>query len=157
MRSLFVGMVTGIAAFVLAQSSQGQEDKGVANSKKILTTFWSKVEANDLDGVLSASKLPFCWNDGDPDRVVGKIVRDRENLKKLLKELIAGLKGKKAQLKIVESFSYAQFLKVTGDLLAKDGLLKKDREILDEVMRENGYVLMTKISASQEALCLWDF
>ncbi len=62
-----------------------------------------------------------------------------------MKRLITGLGNGRTQIKSVDSFVYAEFLKITGKLLKKDGALKKDRQILDEVLKKDGCVLMARI------------
>ncbi len=65
MRSKYSPLITGVAAALVVlggiRPSHGQEAKGIATAKKIVTTFWSKVEARkDVDAVLTMVDVPFC-------------------------------------------------------------------------------------------------
>ena len=146
MRSSVCGFLAAVVGlWSVPPSTVGQEPKSTEGAKKALMRFWVRLQAKDLKGLAKTAEVPFCFNEGDPDSIVGKLIKDRGELDNLLKELLDGSKEKNATLTINATLTHAEFVEATGDILKKDGKLKKERDVLDDLLEKEGYVLLARV------------
>ena len=146
-----IGFTAALIAFA-QPAANAQSTEGVETAKFAIEQFCRKCEVGNLDGVTKTVGTPFCYNGGgNPDQLVEEVATNENSLKKMLKDFVDVSKGKKILLKITATMTYPEFLKVTGDLLKKEGPRKKDREALDRSLEEEGYVVLAKVGHEKES------
>ncbi len=114
-----------------------KKDQTAEEAAKVAQLFENALWAKDLDAVLKVVDVPWYDNLLDDNMRKGRVIRDREQLKKAFAKGFEHIEAPvKVNLEVKDNFTYAQVLEKFGDQLDRD-----ERKRWDEVLRKKDRVL----------------
>jgi hypothetical protein len=122
-RSVLCGLVVLVLPLIAARAADDPTKKEERLAKDAAIRFFEALNAKRLDDLMKIADVP--WWSGEAE-----LVKDRDELRKLLKAVVEQMGDRKLPTKATQVLTYAQVRKKIDD--------PKTRAILDKLLDQNG-------------------